>query len=107
MNGQNMSRPVRIGLQLPAQPEHMRVHGPGRRKALVAPDLVEQAFTRDHLAAVLGEVDQEIEFLSREPHFFSCPEDAPAARLDAYDAERKLAALGPWPRPAQHRAHPG
>src|SRR5262249_49690123 len=43
----------------------------------------------------------------REPHFFSCPEDATAARLDAHVAELKLAAPGPWPGPAQHRADPG
>src|SRR5262245_60708104 len=100
MNGQDVGRPVRIGLELSPQPEHMRVHSPSGRKALVAPHFVEQALTRDHLVPVLGEIDQKIELLSGEPHFSSRQKDAPAARPDSHIAKRKLATLGSWPGPA-------
>src|SRR5262245_14509664 len=66
VDGENVFGSVGQRLNLLAQLRDEVVDGPCGRKFLVAPDLVQNLLARDHLAGVLDEIAQQIEFASCE-----------------------------------------
>src|SRR5688572_12591422 len=82
--------PVGIALELPAEPQDVSVHGPGRGKPLVPPHLVQQPLAGHDLPPMLHEVHQQIELLAGQPHLHPCPYDTPGAQVDARVAEGEL-----------------
>src|SRR5258708_37441718 len=65
VHGQEELRVGGTRLDLLAQLGDVNVDGARQRRLVVAPDLVEQAVARDHLAAVLDEVPQEAHLARR------------------------------------------
>src|SRR6185369_6849947 len=106
MRGQDVHGALGIALEFLAQSQDMRVHRPGRRKLIIAPDLVEQAIPRDHLSLVLHEIAQEIELLAGELDLATCLVDLAPAQAHSHVAEGELLELLPRPGPPQHGADP-
>src|SRR6185369_13460364 len=95
-----------IALEFLAQSQDMRVHRPGRREVLIAPDLVEQAIPRDHLPLVLHEVAQEIELLAGELDLPTRLVHLAPSQAHPHVAEGELLELLPRPGAPQDGADP-
>src|SRR6185369_8804816 len=106
VRGEDVHGALGIALEFLAQSQDMRVHRPGRRKPIIAPDLVEQAIPRDHLALVLHEVAQEIELLPGELDLPTRLVDLTTPQAHPHVAEGELLELLPRPGAPQHGADP-
>src|SRR5207247_8909650 len=73
---------------------------------LVAPHRFEEPVARDHFAAMLDEIAQEVELLASEPHLPARAEGLAAAQANAHVAEGELLELLPRAGTPQHRANP-
>ncbi len=91
VNGEDVLRVARVGLDLLAQPGHVHVDGARRRHRVVAPHLVEQLLARERRAAVLDEVAQQLELPRRQLDRLAAW-SSPPAEVDPDIAE--LIALG-------------
>src|SRR5205085_10305414 len=66
-NGEQHARSIGVVVQLLAQTGDVHVDGPRGHVARVhAPDVGENLVTRDHAAAVYGQIAQQLDFLLRE-----------------------------------------
>src|SRR5262249_4654755 len=78
---------LRVGLELLPEAQHVGVDRPGRREALVAPPLAEQAIAGDALAPMLDQVQEELELLPRHPDLLPRLEDLAAPEVQPDVAE--------------------
>src|SRR5215470_16455279 len=107
VHGDDERGPIGIGLELPSEPQDVRVHRSRGGELFVPPDLVEQAVARDGLTPVLQEVREQVEFLAGEGELTAGLEDLAAATVHAHVAKGQLVRLLAWTRPPQHRAYAG
>ena len=89
-----------------SQAADMGVQGPGRRLAMVSPDLVHQHLARQHISASTHELLQEVELFRSQCKGPVADEHLPALRkkLDFPDAERLTATIVAYT--PQYRFHP-
>src|SRR4030081_3423636 len=105
-NRQHHLRVFRVLLDLRPEPLHMDVHEPGVRGVAVAPDLLEEHLTGEHLTRLAGQRHRQVELQRGERDGPAFPGHLVPGDIDGEIADRqRLGRLGL--RPAHPRAHPG
>ena len=88
MNRDDELPPPRVGLELLAERRDVDIHGARHRRRVVAPHLVKQLVAREHSAAVLDQMAQELEFEPGQLDRPAVARDLRPARVDLHAAER-------------------
>ena len=103
VHGDDVTRIVRIGFELLAQPADVDVHGSRFGRGLIAPHRVEQLVTRQHHAGMADQVHEQLELLRRQADRPAAAQDLSRSRTNDDVPERELVGAGVAARAPQQR----
>src|SRR5215472_10222920 len=98
---------MRVLSELAPQPGDMDIHGLVGAGVRHSPDVREQVFLRDDLTRAHGQVEEQVEFTTRQVDRLAVEQRLMGFAIEAKPADHdRLAATGLIGRPPQHRPDP-